>query len=198
MYGDLVDDLLNLVRRCLTRLYELRNVRPPMSTADTGSTCSTGLCVCPARTTECGTRCAALERADTDCGRCGVACGAGQLCVGVCVGPTWTHGVHARVDGGEGRESEALAVATDSAGNLYVTGQSQGDYINFGGGELPSGSLGSRMTDVGFVASFTSSGAYRWAMSLHGGTGVIARAITVSRSGDVVVAGKLLRQGRCR
>lgn len=79
-------------------------------------------------------------------------------------------------------------MATDASGNIYITGYFQGS-IDFGGGLIQSSSGGDQRTNVGFVASFTSQGIYRWATSLSGQGAVSGLAISVNRAGDVVVGG---------
>ena len=63
--------------------------------------------------------------------------------------------------GSSGTLNQGLSIYIDPSNNVYITGQFKGT-INFGGGAISS-NAGS--TDI-FVASFTSTGAYRWAFSI--------------------------------
>lgn len=56
------------------------------------------------------------------------------------------------------------AVTVDSKGHVYITGKYYGS-INMGGGTL------SNKYSAAFLASYTSSGAYRWSRSLGAGSG---------------------------
>ncbi len=81
----------------------------------------------------------------------------------------------------------ASGVGVDAAGNVYVTGESEGS-MNLGGGLLTH-SGDSR--DV-FVASYTQAGAHRWSQ-MHGSFGSTAMAsdLAVDAAGNVVVVGQL-------
>ncbi len=73
------------------------------------------------------------------------------------------------------------AIATDTDGNVYLTGSIYGT-ANFGGTDLVSSG-----TDI-FVASYTSGGAHRWSRS-DGGPDSTGDAISVDNAGNVYVAG---------
>lgn len=81
----------------------------------------------------------------------------------------------------------AQAVTLDASNNVYITGYYQGS-VDFGGGLVtaPSG------TD-GFVASYTSTGSYRWARRMGGATGVFGNAtgygLSIDPAGNVIVGG---------
>ncbi|HSD91119.1 MAG TPA: hypothetical protein VLB44_26535, partial [Kofleriaceae bacterium] len=83
---------------------------------------------------------------------------------------------------------EGWGIAAGSDGSLYVTGEIQGT-VDFGGGPLvPQGYNP-------FVASFTSDGAYRWAVRFGGdsGTGLVESGfrIAVAGNSDVLVTGRV-------
>jgi hypothetical protein len=91
--------------------------------------------------------------------------------------------------GNSGAESGA-AIATDASGNVYITGQmvtgagGAGTGINFGGGAT----TGYGQID-GYVASFTSTGVFRWAMSFGStlndqGRGIITDGTNVYVAGN--------------
>jgi hypothetical protein len=73
-------------------------------------------------------------------------------------------------------------VATDSTGNVVVTGMYQGTQ-DFGGGPLASSG-----NDI-FVAKYTGAGAYMWAKRFGGMLGDSGNAVAVDGSGNVVVTG---------
>jgi Beta-propeller repeat len=82
-------------------------------------------------------------------------------------------------------------IATDSSGNIYVTGYFQ-TTVDLGGGALKSNGS----ADI-FVASFTSSGLHRWSKSF-GGTNVdMGFGITVDGSGNVYTTGKFYDTINC-
>jgi hypothetical protein len=79
---------------------------------------------------------------------------------------------------------EPLAVAADSAGNVYLSGDAQAT-ADFGGG--PQGLASA------FVVSYTAAGAYRWnahALSATGGN--YAAYLNVDPSGNVIVGGGIV------
>jgi hypothetical protein len=84
--------------------------------------------------------------------------------------------------GATDRYSRALGVTADAAGNVYVAGVF-GAPADLGGGTVtPQGR-------DGFIASYTQSGAYRWAKRM-GGTGTDwASAVAVDAGGNVIVTG---------
>lgn len=77
----------------------------------------------------------------------------------------------------------AFAVATDAAGNAFVTGYVQGT-VNFGGGATASaGSLDS------FVAKYASDGSHQWSRRLGGANAEQGFGIATNGTGDVLVVG---------
>ena len=81
-------------------------------------------------------------------------------------------------------------ISTDSQGNIYLVG-SFGTSIEFDLNS-PSGKLNSVGKDDAFVASFTSSGAFRWARN-YGGFGFDwGRGIGISDSGYVYMGGTII------
>jgi hypothetical protein len=87
--------------------------------------------------------------------------------------------------GGQGSESVA-GIAVDSAGNAYVTGETEGDFPIKNPLPLPSGS-----SPDAFVAKFNASGDDLVFSTLLGGSGVDrAFSIAVDASGSVYVTGR--------
>jgi hypothetical protein len=80
-------------------------------------------------------------------------------------------------------QTEALSVATDSSGNVYVAGYTNGDLV----GKTQAGSTGS--TDL-FVTQYDSSLSFVKTMQLGVPKGsTVGRSVTVDSSGNVYVAG---------
>lgn len=88
---------------------------------------------------------------------------------------------------GGSKSDSGKAVVVDDAGNLYVGG-SFSDTVNLGGGPLTA----SGASDL-FVASYSASGAFRWAMGFGGdstiGNADSLSAIAVDGAGGVYVVG---------
>lgn len=85
--------------------------------------------------------------------------------------------------GGLDQNDASLAVATDAAGNILITGYASGS-INFGGGYLLS--FGAKdMT----VAEFTSAGVYEWAKRIGGPAIDSGASCAINALGDVLVGG---------
>jgi hypothetical protein len=95
---------------------------------------------------------------------------------------------------GGGADDWGNRVATDSAGNVFATGFFEGG-IDFGGGLLSA----SGQID-GYVASFSSTGSYRWARRVGGSNCDQTRGVAVDASGKVyatgVFAGSLMFAGQ--
>jgi hypothetical protein len=81
--------------------------------------------------------------------------------------------------------STGYATATDAVGNVYLTGSYSADF-------LPAGSS-VRLTSAGgtdiFVAKYSRSGSFQWAVSMGGASADEGRAIAVDSAGHVDVAG---------
>jgi hypothetical protein len=77
------------------------------------------------------------------------------------------------------------AVATDAAGNVYMTGSFSADFIPAGSSVQLTSAGG---TDI-FVAKYSRSGSFQWAVSMGGASADEGRAIAVDSAGHVVVAG---------
>ena len=93
-------------------------------------------------------------------------------------------GTHRWSKGFGGTSSDyGYGIGVDGSGNVYVTGYYY-NTVDFGGGQLTAnGSY-----DM-YIASFTSTGTYRWARS-HGSTSSdLGRDVVVDASGNVYVAG---------
>jgi hypothetical protein len=82
-----------------------------------------------------------------------------------------------------GIESRAFAVAIDSAGAVYVTGELTGG-ADFGGGFLP----GAGNRDV-FVVKLDASGSHQWSHLYGDGDHQSGMSITVDGTGNAYVAG---------
>lgn len=80
---------------------------------------------------------------------------------------------------------EGNGVAADASGNIYVTGQYNGDAV------IAGVSLPSHGAQDYFLASFTSTGAPRWAVG--GGTSIAdyGTSIAVAGNGDIIVSAGL-------
>lgn len=78
-------------------------------------------------------------------------------------------------------------LALDAAGNVYVTGMFQLQ-LDFNPGSATNYLRSNGVTDV-FVAKFSSSGSYAWAVSFGGSWLDQATGIAVDKSGDIYVAG---------
>jgi hypothetical protein len=88
----------------------------------------------------------------------------------------------AKTVGGTGVD-EGTGVATDAAGNVYVTGHFS-QAVDFGGGSLTSaGSM-----DV-FLVKYSSTGAHVWSKRIGGSGFDMGGAVGVDSAGNVVVAG---------
>ena len=74
-------------------------------------------------------------------------------------------------------------VATDSAGNVYITGYHYNS-VDFGGGAIASNGSG----DI-YVASFTTSGAHRWSKGFGGTSADYGYSIRCDGSDNVYVTG---------
>ena len=98
--------------------------------------------------------------------------------------PSGTH-LWSKRFGGAGYDN-AWAVAVEDGGNAVVAGAFEGT-VDFGGGPLTSAGSGD-----GFVARYDAAGAPLWSKRLGGSGDDRARAVSVDRGGNVVVAGEFL------
>jgi hypothetical protein len=86
--------------------------------------------------------------------------------------------------GGSGNDA-GMAISTDSAGSVFVTGSFEGS-VNFGGSSLSS----SGARDV-FVAKYSSTGQHLWSKKFGGSGDEVAYGVAVDSADDVVLSGKL-------
>jgi hypothetical protein len=94
-------------------------------------------------------------------------------------------GAHRWSKGFGGTSSDSgYGVATDSAGNVFFTGSFYGT-IDFGGGALAANGTSSDL----FLASFNTTGGFRWAR-VHGSTSSeTGRALAVDAEGNILATG---------
>jgi fibronectin type 3 domain-containing protein len=85
--------------------------------------------------------------------------------------------------GGTGNDT-GMAVATDSSGNVYVTGSFEGT-ANFGGSNLSSSGL----RDI-FVAKYSATGTHLWSRKFGGSGDEVGYSLAVDTAGAVFLAGK--------
>jgi hypothetical protein len=83
---------------------------------------------------------------------------------------------------GDDSDQEAIAVATDYAGNVIIVG-STGGTVDFGGGPLTGGSY-----DI-FVAKFNANGAHQWSKRFTGTSIAAVNGVAVDASGSIFIAG---------
>ncbi len=113
-----------------------------------------------------------------DPGEAGVDCGGPcPACVGLMGTPQWA------TSATDADEQQMRAIATDSAGNVYVVGYFVGT-TTVAGSSLTS--LGSY--DI-FVASYNSAGTPRWVQRFGGAGSEFGVGLAASPSGDVIVTG---------
>jgi fibronectin type 3 domain-containing protein len=85
--------------------------------------------------------------------------------------------------GGSGTDT-GMAVATDSSGNVYITGSFEGT-ANFGGSNLSSSGL----RDI-FVAKYSATGTHLWSKKFGGSGDEVGYSLAVDAAGAVFLAGK--------
>jgi hypothetical protein len=84
---------------------------------------------------------------------------------------------------GDAQDQQARAVATDSAGNVFVAGSFLGT-VDFGGGVLTSAG-----NEDAFAAKLSAGGVYQWAKRFGDNSPQIATGIAVDPAGGVALAG---------
>jgi hypothetical protein len=85
--------------------------------------------------------------------------------------------------GGSGNDT-GMAVATDSAGNVYIAGSFEGS-ANFGGSNLSSSGL----RDI-FVAKYSATGTHLWSKKFGGSGDEVGYSLAVDAAGGVFLTGK--------
>jgi hypothetical protein len=93
-----------------------------------------------------------------------------------------------RFDGSQG-SSTIFAIATDSSGNVYVTGYFISQ-VDLGGGFRTSFAYPRLSNHDVFIASYTANGAYRWDRTFGSGFEDSGYAIAVTSNGDIIVTGQ--------
>jgi hypothetical protein len=93
-----------------------------------------------------------------------------------------------RFNGSQG-SSNIMGIATDSSGNVYVTG-SFVNQVDFGGGFRTSFASPRLSNYDVFIASYTANGVYRWDRTFGSGYGDSGFAIATTSTGDVIVTGQ--------
>ena len=95
-----------------------------------------------------------------------------------------------RLDGTNG-SSTAYGIATDpNTGNIFLTGSFMGT-VDFGGGGLTSAGWPMVPNQDAFVAAFSPSGAYLWAVAFGGGIEDYGYGVAATPNGDVIVTGQV-------
>jgi hypothetical protein len=89
--------------------------------------------------------------------------------------------------GGGGKVDRGYAVATDAAGNCYVTGHYESADAEFSGTKLPN-----RGDYDLFVAKYSAAGKLEWIQTAGGAGYDYGHAIAVDDHGDVVVSGAVV------
>ena len=94
----------------------------------------------------------------------------------------------ARITGTTTNSEVGYAIATDSSGNVFVTGSSVGALTVYNQG--PSGTAGATLPSGGaFVAKYSSAGAVLWAARIVGAGSETGYGIATDSSGNVLVTG---------
>ena len=95
-----------------------------------------------------------------------------------------------RFDGTNG-SSTAYGIATDpNTGNIFLTGSFMGT-VDFGGGGLTSAGWPQVPNQDAFLAAFSPSGNYLWAVGFGGGLEDYGYGVAATPNGDVIVTGQI-------
>ncbi len=86
-------------------------------------------------------------------------------------------------------DSEILGVTTDGTGNAYVTGLTMTSNFPVTSGAFATAYPGDYLSDVGFVAKFSNSGAIAYSTYLGGLTSNFLNAVAVDSTGSAYVTG---------
>ena len=95
----------------------------------------------------------------------------------------------ARIAGTTTSTDQGNAIATDSSGNVFVTGQYSAALTLYGTGDATSKTLAFAGGNDAFVAKYTPAGAISWAARIASAGGDFGRGIATDRSGNVFVTG---------
>ena len=102
--------------------------------------------------------------------------------------PVWSKGFRSLPNSSSNASARALAVATDAAGSLIVTGSFFGQ-LDLGGGMLDSGASSPDAAGL-FVARFSWEGQHLWSRAhAAGSTGSEGQALATDSTGAVLLAG---------
>ncbi len=85
--------------------------------------------------------------------------------------------------GGSPQEDAGHAIATDSSGNVFITGHFSGT-ATFG----DTSAISSGYWDI-FVAKYNNTGSLQWVQTAGGANNDVSNCIAIDKNGDVVIAG---------
>ncbi|TNE47441.1 MAG: hypothetical protein EP343_19925 [Deltaproteobacteria bacterium] len=146
-----------------------------------GSSCVAGACTCPKGQTLCSGTCVDLQSSKNNCGACGTSCTSTQACVqGSCL-QGWAVSAGG-YKGGETAYERSYAIAKDSNGNIYVSGNLNAQL------KLGSLTLAPPSGKGLFVAKFDNKLQVQWAKVIEGDR-IESWGLDVDSGGNVYVAG---------
>ena len=94
----------------------------------------------------------------------------------------WAH------NAGGPRNDQAMSVATDAAGNVYITGYFMSPTLTFGSTVLTNGTSSALGYDI-FLAKYDADGNVVWAKNASGDYGNYATAVAADAAGNAYIAG---------
>ncbi|MBP6187160.1 MAG: hypothetical protein KA421_05340, partial [Rhodoluna sp.] len=95
-----------------------------------------------------------------------------------------------RATGGNSSNS-VYETATDSAGNLYVMGQSNKDFIDSDGGTTTVFNFQYSSTDNIYVAKYNAAGVKQWVQEIGNTSNESASTLAVAADGTIAIGGRL-------